>query len=74
MEIGVDLASGESRTVTTVLVKDVSHPDAFRILGSADDEGQLARLLSDANIRLSGTQSRARTPDHIKTGRAGKGG
>lgn len=47
MIIGVDLASGESKTVWTLLVRDESHPDAFRILGNADDEDSLASLLPD---------------------------
>jgi hypothetical protein len=63
MEIGVDLASGESKTVWTLLARDVSHPDAFRILGSADDEDSLALLLPDENSQQSGNQRRDRTAD-----------
>ena len=51
IKIGVDPASGKDKTVWTLLVRDESHPDAFRVLGSADDVGSLERLLSDKRDR-----------------------
>lgn len=47
MVIGVDIGNGESKTVWTLFARDESHPDAFRILGNADDEDLLASLLPD---------------------------